>query len=111
GLAAMDRKDAYRLVAASAEPEGLSSALGPLAPWDRYHRIELFDLIGAPFAGAEAQALGIDRRDPRWGALFLDDLRWVRTFVTDAANDAVIYTPALAEALAMYEDRVAEARR
>src|SRR6185436_8447930 len=74
-------------------------------------RVELFDLIGAPFAGADAQALGIDRRDLRWGELFLGDLRDVRTFVTEAANDAVIHTPSLPAALAMYADTVASAAR
>lgn len=109
GLPAEERGGAFRLRDASPQAEALAVELGALAPADRYHRIELFDLLGAPFVSAEAQALGIDRRDRRWGALFLENLRSVRTFVSEAPNDVVILSAALPGALARYDELVQSA--
>lgn len=106
-LAPEARAQAYRLVDASPEDEPLTAALGALAPHDRYFEIELFDLIGAPFAGADAQSLGIERQHGRYGLYFLEDAIAVRFFVTNAAFDAAIWTPALPEALMMYTGEVA----
>ncbi|MEZ4293928.1 MAG: hypothetical protein R3B70_03045 [Polyangiaceae bacterium] len=106
-LSAGERADAYRLVKASAETEPLSATLGALAPYDRYFEIELFDLIGAPFAGVTTTSLGIERQNARYGLYFLEDLLSVRFFVTNAAFDAVIWTPSLPAALQMYTSEVA----
>jgi hypothetical protein len=106
GLPAGQRQGSFRLLEAVAEPEPLAATLGALGAADRYHRVELFDLLGAPFVSAEAQALGIDRRHARWGALFLENLREVRTLVSDAPNDVVIFSAALPEALSRYEEIV-----
>jgi hypothetical protein len=100
------RASAYRLAQAFDEDEPLANTFGMLEPYDRYFEVELFDLMGPPFAGAEAQALGIERQHTRYGRLFLEDLLAVRAFVTNAAFDAAIWTPALPEALAMYTSDV-----
>lgn len=103
-----NRENAYRLIEASPGEERLDAWLGgEIAPYDRYFEIELFDLIGAPFAGAEAQSLGIERQSERHGLYFLEDALAVRFFVTNAAYDAAIWTPSLPDALAMYTDEVA----
>jgi pimeloyl-ACP methyl ester carboxylesterase len=109
GLSAKAREGAYRLADAAPEAEPLSSKLGSLPAHDRYFEMELFDLIGAPFSGSAAKALGIERQHARYGELFLEDLLTVRVFVTNAAFDAVIWTPSLPAALAMYTDVVASA--
>jgi hypothetical protein len=41
---------------------------------------------------------------PRYGEMFLENLLHVKTFITDAAWDLVIYSPALPEALKGYAD-------
>lgn len=102
------REGAYRLIEASPEEEPLGAWFGgEIAPYDRYFEVELFDLLGAPFAGAQAQALGIERQSARHGLYFLEDALAVRFFVTNAAFDAAIWTPSLPDALAMYTDEVA----
>jgi hypothetical protein len=106
-LSAEAREGAYRLVEAAAEEEPLTPTLGALSPHDRYFEWELFDLLGEPFSGAEAKLHGIERQHERHGRLFLEDLLDVRFFVTNAAFDAAIFTPALPEALEMYTDLVA----
>lgn len=105
-LAPAARARAYRLVDASAGAEPLASRLGPLAPWDRYFEAALFDLLGAPFSGAAAKDLGIERQGARYGLYFLEDALAVRFFVTNAAFDAVIWTPSLPAALEVYTDEV-----
>jgi pimeloyl-ACP methyl ester carboxylesterase len=107
-LGSAARTGAFRLVDAAAGDEPLAMDLGALPAWDRYHVMQLYDLIGSPFAGVEAEALGIDRTGPRWGELFLSNLRHVRTFVTDAPFDVVIYGAALPGALARYHALVQE---
>lgn len=106
-LPAEAREGAYRLLKAAAEEEPLTPTLGALSPHDRYFEWELFDLLGEPFSGAEAKLYGIERQHERHGRLFLEDLLDVRFFITNAAFDAAIFTPALPEALEMYTDLVA----
>jgi hypothetical protein len=101
-----ERGEAYRVSDAPPEDEPLAGALGALSGYDRYFEIELFDLLGKPFSGPAAQALGIERQHARYGRLFLEDLLTVRALVTNAAFDAAIWTPALPAALAMYSDVV-----
>ena len=105
-LAPDARSGAYRLVSAAPEEEPLTAALGALAPYDRYFELSLFDLLGAPFSGAEAKLHGIERQSSRYGRLFLEDLLSVRFFITNAPFDAAIYTPALPAALQMYTSLV-----
>lgn len=105
-MAPAARAEAYRLKDAAPLDEPLTAELGALAPFDRYFAIELFDLLGEPFAGAEAKGLGVERQHARYGYLFLEDALDVRFFVTNAAFDAAIWTPALPEALALHDDVV-----
>jgi pimeloyl-ACP methyl ester carboxylesterase len=103
------RVDAYRLSAPAELDEALAQPHGPfpaLPAYDRYFETELFDLLGAPFAGTAAQTLGIERQHARYGLYFLEDLLDVRMFVTNAAFDADIFTPSLPDAIAMYTDQV-----
>jgi hypothetical protein len=104
------RASAYRLAESFDENEPLAEPFGTLEPHDRYFEVELFTLLGRPFASAEAQALGIDREHVRYGRLFLEDLLTVRAFVTNAAFDAVIWTPALAQALSTYTTDIESVR-
>jgi hypothetical protein len=108
-LFATSRGGAYRTITEEPAVEPLSSAFGLLNPWDRYHLLEAYNLVLPAFSGDEAKALSIDRRSPRWGALFLSNLLSVRTFVTNAPNDIAIYTPAFAAALEAQSDEVLEA--
>ena len=44
--------------------------------------------------------------NPYFGEMFLDNLKYVRTFLTDAKRDLVIFSDAMAPALARHTDRV-----
>ncbi|MBK8251268.1 MAG: hypothetical protein IPK82_01185 [Polyangiaceae bacterium] len=100
------RLDAYRVKSAGSQNEPFTKVLGALNPHDRYFEVELFDLLGAPFSGAEATGLGIERQNSRYGALFLENALSVKFFITNAAFDAAIWTPALPAALQMYTNIV-----
>ncbi len=106
GLRADERVDAYRLRYAGTTPEPLAARLGALPDYDRYFEMELFDLIGAPFVATALQNQGLDRTNERYGRLFLEDLLSVKTFITNAAFDAAIWTPSLPAALALYTTSV-----
>ena len=47
-------------------------------------------------------------KDPIYGQMFLENLQHVKTFLTDAKRDLVIYSPALPEALRRHKDLVAD---
>ena len=59
GLTADDRGGSFRLRDEAPDTEPLAAALGALGAADRYHRIELFDLLRAP-SFARGAALWID---------------------------------------------------
>jgi hypothetical protein len=79
----------------------LPAQLGPLAAWDRYYMVWSYE-ANVTFRSGTSLSLDVDPGDPHHGETFLSNLRDVDTFVTDAANDLVIYSPSLAPTLAAY---------
>lgn len=84
--------------------------LGTLHIWDGY-LLEMnlavylaFTLDASAESGYEVNPDG----SPIYGRMFLENLALVKTFLTDAEYDLVIYSPAIPEALKKYKDLVAE---
>ncbi|HEY5284540.1 MAG TPA: hypothetical protein VIM14_17245 [Polyangia bacterium] len=79
----------------------LNAAFGSLGPDDRYLLL---------FNPGVVSGSGTRRwwsTDPTLGANFLTDLIYVRTFITNAKYDTVVWTPAIPGALAVYTGLVA----
>ncbi|HOV88255.1 MAG TPA: hypothetical protein PLM79_18005 [Syntrophobacteraceae bacterium] len=88
----------------------LVDVLGPLNPWDDYlvgcndAALETFYVNSAVKAGFPIEPTSL-----LYGRLFLQNLALVKTFITDAAYDLVIYAPALPASLAKYRAIVQDA--
>ncbi len=86
----------------------LSRLLGSLHYWDRY-LVEMNLTAFFAFTGTSDE---VDRyqinpdSSALYGLMFLENLTLVNTFLTDAAHDMVIYSPAIPEALLKYSDVV-----
>lgn len=94
--------------AAGFDERSLASALGTLRPWDRYFLACQQEIIEAFYDNrAVAAGLPLAPLDDHFGALFLENLRRVETFITAAERDLVVYSDALAPALASHEAIVA----
>jgi carboxypeptidase C (cathepsin A) len=92
----------------TSDPEAeFIETFGPLRSDDQYYMGCSNDVMGA-FA-AEGQEHSED--SPNIGRAFLENLLYVKTFITKAALDTVVYSPAIPEALKVYEEvsSVAEA--
>ncbi|MDQ7823991.1 MAG: hypothetical protein RDV48_14420 [Candidatus Eremiobacteraeota bacterium] len=83
----------------------MESVFGSLTAWDRYF-ISLNNQINSAFYQNQATAAGfdIDPEEPRWGRMFLKNAAVVKSFVTDAALDVIIYSDATPKALGMYPE-------
>jgi hypothetical protein len=85
----------------------LVEVLGPLQPWDSY-------IIGCNMAALQVfydnraidEGYNIAPTSLLYGELFLQNLALVNTFITGAALDLVIYTPAVPLALQKYSSLV-----
>lgn len=94
--------------AAGYDERSLASALGTLRSWDRYFLDCREEIIGAFYDNrAIAAGLPVAPLDEHFGALFLENLRRVETFVTAAELDLVVYSAALPAALASHDAIVA----
>jgi len=85
---------------------------GALQPWDRFF---IGSNANANWAFHEcnvalARGYDIHFQEPRYGRMFLKNLAHVRTFITNAGLDLVVYTAALPAALARHADILASAR-
>jgi Serine carboxypeptidase len=98
-LRASERSGAYRAVSLAHLPwtpsdeSALRSTLGQPAPWDWY-------LLGENPGVAGLTRMGKDLMLPDWGADFLADLPYVKTFITHAMLDVVVYPPSIPASLA-----------
>ncbi len=139
GLAPADRKQAYRfkvnreddlhfdpvdiippfagrtsassvnLPAAKSGP--LDKALGKLEMWDGYY-VGCSKPIYKAFYDNRATKAGfeIDPDAPLYGEMFLQNLALVETFLTDAAQDLMIYAPAIPPSFKLYKDLVLDVK-
>ena len=84
----------------------LSSVFGSLQPWDRFF-IELNYDVSTAFVYHRMYFLGYGDKiywaqSQRLGEMFLENAAWVNTFITNAAFDVVVYSPAIPAALALH---------
>jgi pimeloyl-ACP methyl ester carboxylesterase len=73
----------------------------PCPPMDTYNAFY--------WNSAIAKGYDIDPESARYGRLFLENLPLVKTLITDAAHDLIVYPPSLAPSLALYPDLVKSA--
>jgi len=84
--------------------DDLQTVFGSLQPWDAYFLNSNSDALTA-FSWNQVQLREYDLAHwttTLFGKMFLETVAWVNTFATNAAYDVVVYSPALAEALARY---------
>jgi hypothetical protein len=95
-----------------AEPGDMEAVFGALQPWDRFFVGSNANANWAFHVCNVALARGYDIhfQEPRYGLMFLKNLAHVRTFITNAALDLVVYTAALPPALARHGDILASVR-
>ncbi len=105
-----ERGPAWRAVNAAVHP--LDSVIGDwpelageLELWDRYF-VPFNPEIIQEFRSFTAQSRGVDTIDPHYGELFLRNLVYVDTMITQAAYDLAIYSEAIPATLADYTDLV-----
>lgn len=89
-------------------PDTLAGRLGSLPPWDDYITTCNSAVLNSYYDN-EATELGFDigPQEARYGDMFLRNLAFVDTFMTAAALDLIIYTPAIPEALRQHNQIVA----
>lgn len=83
----------------------LIQTFGELEKWDRYY-ISTHNIVNYIFYVSELIAFEVDPYQPVYGEMFLENLLDVKTFITNAAYDLIIYQPALEEALELHGDLV-----
>jgi hypothetical protein len=88
------------------EPGDIESVFGRLQPWDRYFMSSNREANWAFhfFNVAMVRGYEVRHRLPRFGRMFLKNVAHVKTFITNAAWDLVIYSEAIPPALARYTD-------
>jgi hypothetical protein len=98
---------------ALAEPGDMSLVFGRLQPWDLY-----FLTSNGPanwafhvFNIALVRGYDIHFYEPRYGRMFLKNLAYVHTFITNAALDLVVYSAAVAPCLARHTELVSSVER
>ena len=87
----------------------LVDTFGKLDPWDDYMVGTNFGVYVSYFLSSLDTTLGpyINAdKSPLFGEMFLNNLAYVRTFLTDAELDLIIYSPALPESFKKYESIV-----
>lgn len=88
--------------------DDMASVFGALQPWDRY----FFDLnydVSTAFALNRAVMESYDvqyQYSERFGKMFLEDVAYVETFITNAAFDIVVYCPSLPDALTYHTSKL-----
>jgi hypothetical protein len=94
------------------EPGDMEAVFGALQPWDRFFISSNANANWAFHVCNVALARGYDIhfQEPRYGVMFLKNLAHVRTFITNAALDLVVYAAALPPALARHGDILASVR-
>ena len=94
------------------EPGDLNAVFGSLQPWDRYFLGSNGNANWAFHVYNVALVRGYDVHswEPRYGRMFLKNVAHVRTFITNAALDLVVYTEALPLSLAKHAEILVSAR-
>jgi hypothetical protein len=88
--------------------DNMAAIFGVLQPWDRY----FFDLnydVSTAFALNRAVMEGYDIQyaySGHFGEMFLENVAFVETFVTNAAYDIVVYCPSLPDALTYHTSKL-----
>ncbi|MGB6864066.1 MAG: hypothetical protein WBE11_00095, partial [Candidatus Aminicenantaceae bacterium] len=88
------------------EPGDMTAVFGTLQPWDRYflstnyHSNWAFHVLNV----AKVRGYDVHYYENRFGRMFLQNIAYVETFITNAAYDLVVYTAALPQSLAKHED-------
>lgn len=87
-----------------AEPGDVEAVFGRLQSWDRYFLGANGNANSAFHVYNVALVRGYDVHswEPRYGRMFLENVARVRTFITNAALDLVVYTAALPAGLARH---------
>ncbi|MBN1346927.1 MAG: hypothetical protein JXQ73_29830 [Phycisphaerae bacterium] len=96
--------------AVAARPNSLERVLGKLRSYDDYLS-GTNQAVYLTFQYNWGTLVGYDispDRSPIYGEMFLQNLAFVRTFITDAAYDLMIYSPALPAAFRKYTGIVAQ---
>ena len=88
--------------------DDMASVFGTLQPWDRYYLDLNYD-VSTAFAlnrtVMESYDIHFSYSD-RFGEMFLENLAFVETFVTNAAYDIVVYCPSLPDALTYHTSKL-----
>lgn len=95
---ALSRMEATR---AASDSGDLESVFGTLQPWDQYFTTNNYAANEAFHFWNVALRRGYDvhYREPRYGELMLENVAHVHTFITNAAYDVAVYSPAIPPAL------------
>jgi hypothetical protein len=80
----------------------MQDVFGTLEPWDRYY-LSSHSIVNLTFHVSDLMTYEVEPYNSLYGELFLENLLYVKTFITHAAYDLIIYGPALAEALALHD--------
>jgi pimeloyl-ACP methyl ester carboxylesterase len=88
--------------------EDMTSIFGTLQPWDRYFLDLNYDVSTAfSLNMAVMQWYNIQYGySERYGEMFLENVAFVETFITNAAYDIVVYCPSLPDALAFHASKL-----
>lgn len=88
--------------------DDMASVFGTLQPWDRYFLDLNYD-VSTAFALNRTVMEGYDihfRYSERFGEMFLENVAFVETFITNAAYDIVVYCPSLPDALTYHTSKL-----
>jgi hypothetical protein len=88
--------------------DDMTSVFGVLQPWDRYY-IDLNYDVSLAFSLSMLVMQGYDtnfRYSERFGDMFLENVAFVETFITNAAYDIVVYSPSLPDSLAYHTSKL-----
>jgi len=88
--------------------EDMASVFGALQPWDRYFLDLNYD-VSTAFSLNMAVMQGYDIQyaySGLYGEMFLENVAFVETFITNAAYDIVVYCPSLPDALAFHASKL-----
>jgi hypothetical protein len=88
--------------------DDMTAVFGTLQPWDRYF-LDLNYNVSTAFSLNRTVMESIDihyRYSDRYGEMFLENVAFVETFVTNAAYDLVVYCPSLPDALTYHTSKI-----
>ncbi len=88
--------------------DDMTAVFGTLQPWDRYY-IDLNYDVSLAFQLSMLVMQGYDTNfhySERFGDMFLENVAFVETFITNAAYDIVVFSPAIPDALAYHTSKL-----